>query len=86
MKNQFLVERDVMFFGLRYSLGRRTFAPSTMVENIKNNLDKFTDNDISLMMRDIGEHKGMYGDKCDEDLWLGFIIFLKEELKRRELV
>lgn len=36
MKNEKLkVDREILFFAFRYALGRMSFAPSTVMDNIK---------------------------------------------------
>lgn len=34
------IDRDMSIFGMRYALGRQTFAPTIVIENIKHNIDK----------------------------------------------
>lgn len=81
MNKQFQVERDMLFYATRYALGRRTFAPSTVVENIQHNIDLFSANDLQLLIRDIDEQKNYgYGMECDEKLWLGLMSYLQNEL------
>ena len=81
VEKQFQVERDILFFATRYALGRMTFAPSTILENIQHNIDQFNANDLKLLIRDIEEQKSYgYGMKCDEDLWLGLKVYLQNEL------
>lgn len=82
MDKSFLVERDILIYALRYSLGRRTFAPTTVIENIKHNINKFRKTDLELIIRDIEEQKnfGGYGDKCDIDNWLNFKQYIGQQL------
>lgn len=70
------VDRDMLIFGMRYALGRQTFAPSTAVENIKRNIDKLDNNTIDIMIRDIEEHPGSLGMECDKRTWLTFKQYL----------
>lgn len=70
------VDRDMLIFGMRYALGRQTFAPSTAVENIKRNIDKLDNNTIDIMIRDIEEHPGSLGMECDKLTWLTFKQYL----------
>ncbi|HHT98249.1 MAG TPA: hypothetical protein GXZ90_10205 [Clostridiales bacterium] len=34
------IDKDMLIFGMRYALGRQTFAPTIVIENIKHNIDK----------------------------------------------
>lgn len=79
------VDRDMLIFGMRYAIGRQTFAPTTAVENIKHNIDKLNDNTLTLLIRDIDEHHGSYGMDCDKQTWMNFKQYLILELARREL-
>jgi len=80
----FKVERDILIYAIRYALGRQTFAPSTTIENVKENIDLFTINDLKIIIRDIisQEYYG-YGMECDKQNWLGFKEYLEIEIKKR---
>ena len=81
MDKQFQVDRDILFFAMRYALGRMTFAGSTVLDNIQHNIDLFSANDLKLLIRDIDEQKNYgYGMECDEQLWLGLRSYLQNEL------
>ena len=86
MDKNFQVERDVLFYAMRYALGRMTFAPITVIENIKHNIDLLNKNDIKLLIRDIEEQKdfGGYGMDCDERLWLDFKSYLEDKILELE--
>lgn len=83
MEKNFLVERDILLYALRYSLGRRTFAPTVVADNIKANISLFNKNDIELIIRDIDEQKdfGGYGDKCDENTFMNLREYLLNVLE-----
>lgn len=79
--NIFKVEREILIFAMRYALGRMTFAPTIVIENIKNNIRSFTQNDIKLLIRDIEQQEPFgYGMKCDEETWMNFKQYLIEKL------
>lgn len=86
MDKNFKVERDILVFAMRYALGRMTFAPITVIENIKHNIDLLNENDIKLLIKDIEEQKdfGGYGMNCDEKVWMDFKNYLKSLLVLRE--
>ena len=63
---------------MRYALGRMTFAPTIVIENIKSNILNFTSNEIDIMIKDIEYQAGFgYGHECDEELWLVFANYLR---------
>jgi hypothetical protein len=39
MNKKYNVDRDILFYAFRYSLGRMTFAPTTVMDNIKANIN-----------------------------------------------
>ncbi len=82
MDNMCLVERDILVYAMRYALGRMTFAPMTVVKNIKRNIDFFTPYQIEMLIKDIEEQKdfGGYGMECDKKVWMDFKDYLKNKL------
>lgn len=64
---------------VRYALGRRTYMPSVVAGQIAAVADKLDLIDIDVMIRDIENPYGGYGDPCDEVIWK----WLLEELKKR---
>lgn len=83
MDNNIMVDRDIMIYAFRYALGRQSFAPVTVVENIKHNIDKISDNDLKLYIKEIKEFEN-YGMEFDKAHWLSFVSYLEKELKSRE--
>lgn len=78
----FQVERDILIFAMRYALGRMTFAPLTVIDNIKHNIDLFMPNDLKILIKDIDEQASLgYGMDCDEKVWLGFKKYLLDILE-----
>ena len=59
-----------------------TFAPTTVIENIKHNIDLFNDDSIRLLIRDIDEFGKMasYGMECDTREWMGFKQYLEDRI------
>lgn len=82
MDKVFQVERDILFFAMRYALGRMTFAPLTVIDNIKHNIDLFTAEDLKWMIKEIDEQANFgYGMDCDEKTWLGFRGYLEGKIR-----
>ena len=83
MDKKCMVDREMMIFAFRYALGRMTYAPSTVVDNIKANIDKISTGDIQLYIKEIKEFK-QYGMEMDKKHWLNFVDYLQKELFKRE--
>ena len=86
MEKKFKVERDILIYAMRYSLGRMTYSGTVVIDNIKKNIDLFTINDLELLLRDIVEQEsfGGYGMDCDKNTWMGFKGYLEEIIEKRE--
>ena len=81
----FKVEKDILFYALRYSIGRQTFAPAQVVDNFKYNLELFNDNDLRVIIKEIDDttHFGM---RSDELFWKSFKSFIEAELNTRNTI
>ena len=86
MDRKILVESGMLIYALRYALGRTTYAPSVVIENIRHNIDKLNDFTLEIMAKEISEHGKLYsyGDRCDEDTWLEFLDYLTKSLEMRK--
>ena len=82
MDKNFQVERDILIYAMRYAMGRMTFAPTTVIENIKHNIDLFNDDSIKLLIRDIKEFGKMasFGMECDAREWIDFKEYLEDKV------
>ena len=84
MDKQFQVDREILMYAMRYALGRMTFAPMTVVENIKHNIDLFTKGSLETMIREIEEQESYgrqaLGMNCDIETWLNFKQYLKDRI------
>lgn len=81
--NIFKVDRNILLFSLKYALGRMTYAPSVVIDNIKFNIDNITTNDIMLYIREIEEVE-YFGTQSDKNTWFNFLNYLKNELEKRK--
>lgn len=81
-KKNLNVDRNILFFSFRYALGRMTYAPSVVIDNIKFNIDNIPNNEIEMYIKEIDDFDN-YGMKCDIDTWINFSNYLKNELKNR---
>lgn len=76
------VDREILFFAFRYALGRMSYAPSSVIDNIKANINEISTGDIQSYIREIGECAN-YGMEMDERHWLELKEFLENELAKR---
>ena len=86
MDKQFTVEKDIIFYALRYAIGRKTFAPKTVVDNIKNNIDLFSLSDLQMIIEEIknyGNYDPSYGDECDKNTWFGLVDYLEDRIDKK---
>lgn len=86
MDKNFNVEKDILIFALRYSLGRRTFAPVIAIENIKANIDKFNKRDLEQIIEDIQYQKKLeafLGDPVDVEHWENFVEYLEKIIAKK---
>lgn len=64
-------QRDVLIYAFRYTLGRRTYAPHTVISILKDNWSLLSDGDKNLYKREIKAaiEDNMAGDDCDIKAW-----------------
>lgn len=80
MSNKVPVSTVIILCAFRYALGRKTSAPSMVIETIKENIDAFDKWQLELMIKEVGECRDL-GMACDVDEWLGFKGWLKNRLE-----
>lgn len=76
------VDRETLFFAFRYALGRMSYAPITVIDNIKANIDNISTGDIKAYIKEINECQN-FGMEMDKIEWLKFKDYLEEELRKR---
>lgn len=70
----------------RYCQGRQTYMPSIVIRVVLDNLDKFSDKDLGVLISDCEyqAHMRSYGDpNIDKPMWVAYENKLKEERERR---
>lgn len=82
-KNTLKVSRESLIFAFRYSLGRESYAPRVITDDIKSNIENIDNGTIELFIREIKdcEHYGMNFDKTH---WLNFKTYLENILEKRK--
>jgi len=75
----------ILICAIRYSLGRRTYMPSTVTHFIMSHCkDMLSKKDLYVMIEDVERCKN-YGEKCDEDTWMEFLSWLNTEYLKRQV-
>lgn len=69
---------------VRYALGRKTYVVYAICSIIKGHLSELEDNTIEVMIKDIENPYGDYGDECDKQDWMNLLEALKKERERRD--
>ncbi len=72
--------RLLMFATFRYSLGRRTYMPSFIVDLIIKNHEMFNEWDWKRLIEEINDEDDL-GDSCDVQKWNEFSDFCKNKIK-----
>lgn len=72
--------RLFMFATFRYSLGRRTYIPSFIVDLIIKNHEMFNEWDWKRLIEEINDEDDL-GDSCDVQKWNEFSDFCKNKIK-----
>jgi len=78
------VESSILAFAMRYAMGRMTFSPSTVMDNIQFNIELFKDHEIQILIRDIDDHIGSFGMESDRLQWMSFKEYLQFIIEERE--
>lgn len=81
--NKLKVDNHTLFFAFRYALGRSTFAPSIVIDDILNNVKSISTTDINLYIKEISECSYYGNMDSDKETWLYLKNKLQEELNIR---
>lgn len=74
----------VCLCAVRYCLGRRTYAPGTVMGFIKTFLPALDDKTLYVMARDIADADNLGDAKIDAPMWAAFLAEIEQERKRRK--
>ena len=73
----------ILISAIRYALGRRTYVVGITTDYVARQLPKLSDKCIKVMIEDIKNPLGGYGDPCDEREWMCLLEQLEEEMGKR---
>jgi hypothetical protein len=73
----------MLISAVRYALGRRTYIVKLTTDYIARQIPKLSDECITLMIEDIKNPLGGYGDPWDKQDWLCLLEQLEEEMGKR---
>lgn len=83
MAQEIVVDHDILFFAFRYALGRSSYAPVTVIDNIKVNIKSIDTFVLKDYIREIHECKNL-GMGIDRDNWMDFVEYIEAELEKRK--
>lgn len=69
---------------VRYCLGRRTYAPGTVMGFIRPLLPRLDSKTLYVMARDIAEADNLGDTEIDAPMWAEFLTEIEKERKRRK--
>lgn len=72
--------QHILFFAFKYSLNRKSSAPSMVMTSIMKNMNKLTENEIERYINEIEGCKSFGLDK-DKENWLSLAANLKKEIE-----
>jgi hypothetical protein len=77
--------RDILIYSFRYCLGRKTYAVSTMIYVLTDNIKIFSNHDLGLYIKEIKEadDDNFLGDEFDKRGWLNLRDLMIKELEKR---
>lgn len=80
------VQPIALYFAFRYALGRRSYAPSIVAAEIRENLAVMPKMDLEGISEEILEayERNGIGDECDVQLWMKLRKSIEAELERRK--
>ena len=65
----------------RYALGRATYAPIIVTNEIKAHINEFPKHSLEFFIKEIDQASSL-GWECDRDTWINFRNFLEDYLKK----
>ena len=71
---------ELIYFGaFRYALGRRTYMPGVVSEEIMKHASEFSPRAKDIFIKEVTDclSGGWYGDGCDKVTWEKFLTFWK---------
>lgn len=74
----------IIIFALRYCVGRRSYAPSLVIEWVKRHWNVISPLDQAIIYRDLKDDFGSereMGDDCDLARWLEFRDWIESKIK-----
>lgn len=76
---------SILICAVRYSIGRRTYMPSTVCSYITKLIPRLSLKSLSVIERDILDAENFgYGDEnIDKPVWMEFLDNIRAEIKRR---
>jgi len=91
---KFLVESDILLYAFRYALGRKSYAPLVVFDNLRDNIKRLSDRDLNQIYDEIvyterlqqnynTEGSNLFGDDINQKVWIELREFIGEEIEKR---
>lgn len=74
--NKIMVDPTILFFAFRYSLGRQTYAPTMVIQELIEHEHEIPEWKKQRIIDEIRSHELMFGTlgmKCDKESWYNLI-------------
>ena len=85
MENMVFVDKYLLIYALRYSIGQSTSAPIQVMDALRKNMDVFTEIEIETFIHEIKSKrkKKSLGTDFDKRNWFRFQVELETILQKR---
>lgn len=79
-------QRDILIYAFRYTLGRSTYAPHTVMDVLKRAWFRLSKGDRNLYIREIreAEKQKRLGMEMDEKAWVRFVEWAEMNIDGKE--
>lgn len=84
-ENMVHIDKYLLIYALRYSIGQTTSAPIQVMDALRNNIDAFTEIEIEIFINEIKSKrkKKSLGTNFDKINWNNFQVELESILRQR---
>lgn len=93
MANNIKVTEDILVYALRYAIGRRSYSPIIVFDNIRQNINTLSTYTIKQMYDEIvyterqqdfyaPQGTNLFGDEINQKIWIELRHFLEDTLNK----
>lgn len=73
----------ILFFAVRYALGRQSMAPSLVADAVRENLKHLTDSELDAILQETYQVRNL-GMPCDVETWRALREDIRKEIEDRK--